>query len=466
MKEDLNVFQQQILQEDDLLLQRCILDFLESALNLENLRSLQHCFSEKLVADLLFKLDNEEFSDLLSTSNWFERVQDILTNFLNKKSIDINVTFDSDKLINREFDEISHFLIDIIAMIKVFNEMVYSLVKTQMDSDHFYYLNGLVSASERHIIQQREQNRIRRMSGLEPDREIENYENEIANLNLDQMRFQNFDKNQDIMKLQSELQEKKNEIANIRIDLDKAGKKIRELESIVHNQSEDNIQNLGRIGDLLEEVKSLKIDNKKFRDAGADYLIQEEKWMSRISEKEAKIGNLTREIVELEKSINVYEIQLKEFSKMGERYKNEKEEFLRMREVVVALQKNVREKNQMLHYFHYTHHQLEVEKLKLDQYIKLCQIQIQKLTSTEKHLIHENEILKALNQNLMQIGGAGGGAGANQKYASVPNGNGGNMEAQVAQEKLVRLLKDNIRVAFCCCVIWGYLEINFEMTCI
>ena len=445
MSEFEDLMSNEILTEEDRTLEACLLDFIKVVLNKGDLSSLQKSFNEQIVADILFKLDNEEFSDLISSKDWLMRVKSRLNNFLGKKGMDIEVQCDVKKLETADFDEICHFLIDLIAMVKVFNPPLYKVVEGNMDPDKFYFLDNIIQASVDHLSESFQQNlnmNSRRNGSILREIDEEGENKELMQLQMDRIETQTL-----IEKLRAELSDKSLEIINIRNDLRKGDLKSKVLETNLNERCEERIQNVTKIGDLMEEIKRLKIDNKKLRDAGADYLVQEEVWVGKLHEKEVKVGNLTREVVGLEQSINVYELQLKEFAKMGVRFKNEKEEFKRLREVVVALKRGNREKNQMLYYFHYTHHQLEVEKLKLDHYIKLCQIQIQKLTSTEKELIHENEILKALNQNLMQIGQTGGPSRPNLKYASVGNLGERDIEADVAQEKLIRLLKDNIRVS-------------------
>ena len=449
MSEFEDLMSKEILTEEDRTLEACLLDFIKVVLNKGDLSSLQRSFNEKIVADILFKLDNEEFSDLISSKDWLVRVKSRLNNFLGKKGMNIEVQCDVKKLETADFDEICHFLIDLIAMVKVFNPPLYKVVEGNMDPDKFYFLDNIIQDSVGHLSESFQQNlnmnmnmNGRRNGSIFREIDEEGENKELMQLQMDRLETQTL-----IGKLRAELSDKSLEIINIRNDLRKGGLKSKALETDLNERCEERIQNVTKIGDLMEEVKKLKIDNKKLRDAGADYLVQEEVWVGKLHEKEIKVGNLTREVVALEQSINVYELQLKEFAKMGVRFKNEKEEFKRLREVVVALKRGNREKNQMLYYFHYTHHQLEVEKLKLDHYIKLCQIQIQKLTTTEKELIHENEILKALNQNLMQIGQTGGPSRPNLKYASVGNLGQRDIEADVAQEKLIRLLKDNIRVS-------------------
>ena len=88
----------------------------------------------------------------------------------------------------------------------------------------------------------------------------------------------------------------------------------------------------------------------------------------------------------------------------------------------------------------YKNHQLNIEKQKLDQYIKLCQYQIQKLTSEEKRLKHENGVLRTMNKNLMELGGMGQGEVIKVEVPVAQN------VQSKENRKIVALLKENIKV--------------------
>ena len=75
----------------------------------------------------------------------------------------------------------------------------------------------------------------------------------------------------------------------------------------------------------------------------------------------------------------------------------------------------------------------------MDQYIKLCQQQIQKLTIENAQLRHDKLVFKNMNQNLLELGG---GKGSDRvKAGSLGLSNEGKYSV-----RFVTILKENIKV--------------------
>jgi chromosome segregation ATPase len=226
-------------------------------------------------------------------------------------------------------------------------------------------------------------------------------------------------------------------------DMDTIEDQVRMLEEKLGEKDKENFELIEKFEDVVEENKQIKSQSHQLKERCNDYILSEEDYITKLNDKDVKIQKLYVEIEEGQKSITLFELQLKEFSKLVIQYKNEKESFQKRKEILNALQKSNHDKNEMLYYFNHKNHQLVVEKQKLDQYIKLCQYQIKKLTDEEKRLKHENHVLKALNENLMELGKEEG-AGT----VVVVQRTEGSGKPRKDNSKLVMLLKENIGVSY------------------
>ena len=423
------------LERDRLHIELCLLEFLSHSLDLFTEKSFSEAMSCKNMCKMIFMICNDHFADLVAQDSDEEAMLDAIRSFLQKKQIPVNVICDVEKLQQRDPNEVATFMIDVFAMIKVFAARTFKYHSELLDPDVKAYINELCAPTIEWLEESLE--KIRMENIME--------ENQKAQKNMER-NFKELYKAriliEELQEANGKLVERNDELENRlgRLDLDmlKLQEKIRLLEETLGEKDKENLELIERFEDVAEENKTIKNQSHQLKERCNEYILSEEDYIAKLSDKDLKIQKLYLEIEESQKSINLFELQLKEFSKLVVQYKNEKESFQKRKEILNALQKSNHDKNEMLYYFNHKNHQLVVEKQKLDQYIKLCQYQIKKLTDEEKRLKHENHVLKALNENLMELGREQGG----ETVVVVQKGGKSGKD----NSKLVRLLKENIGV--------------------
>ena len=425
----------------------CLREFICKSLNLEKLDNLQEALTNKILSKLLFMVNNVEFSDLIAMDYSEHQMLEKISNYLQTRGIVVSLICDSEKLKSRDREETTTFVTDVLAMVKVFNQNQFNYVLNLLDTEIKKYLDEWVKPSEEWLVE--ELKRIEMENFKESD-EASNHIEEIMDV---KRKLQ--DCEEEFQSLQLKNKELNKEIHNYQVNIYGYEERIKLMQEELIIKDKENIQLIDKFEEMAEELKVVQVENQHLRNAGSHYLMSEEKYENMIQEKDQKLNKYTREIEEKDNSLNILELQLKEFAKLVEAYKNEKEAFQKRKLVVGALQQNNHDKNEMLYYFSHKNHQLEVEKMKLDQYIKLCQYQIQKLTSEEKRLKHENHILKTMNDNLLELGGIAGEVVTVEVPVSAVGGKRGVRDKD--SRKIIALLKENIKVSIQVniCLLYG-----------
>ena len=433
------------LEQDRLHIQLCLLEFITQTQDLPPQNSFTEAMTNKNISKLLFMISNDHFSKFLAEDLDEEVMLDEIRLFMEKNSIQVNVICDLESLKSREPNDTATFIIDMIALIKVFNPRAYKYHSGLLDADIKAYIEDLVAPTVEWLEESLEKGRMEAIME-EGNFDSRNKEKEFEELYT--TKIQNQELQEKCQMLENKNRELASQLEKISNDLYTIQDKTRYIEDQLSEKYKENLELIEKFEDVSEENKTIRQESHNLKERCNEYILSEERYISQLNDKDVKIQKLYLEIQEGQKSITLFELQLKEFSKLVIQYKNEKESFQKRKEILVALQKGNHDKNQMLYYFNHKNQQLEVEKQKLDQYIKLCQYQIQKLTSEEKRLKHENHVLKALNQNLMELGKEHNG----EKVVVIEKaGPGGKSD-----EKLVRLLRENIsvgmrRVTRSCC---------------
>ena len=424
--------------EEELLKNENILSQYLSVVMNKQMRTLSDIFASKVIAELVFMIDQEEFSDLIVREHTLEEILVTLQDFLNDKGVPFEVNLEA--LISENRKERIHFLIDLIVMVKIFNLKQFSYYESLFEPDFKAFFNEMILYSEDQLKGRlnngTQAKALQGFSHQEMQKEVEEkllLKNELRELEEEKNK---------VMLRNRDLED---EIVAVRVELRNQIERYEILEEAVLEKNKEYLEEFDKREEIHEQMKRYEMNLKEYKDACARYAVEEENFEKLMEKKNKKIQKYLREIEEHEKTINIYELQMKEFARITQQYKNEKDDFLRRKEIVSILKQRNHDKNQMLYYFNHKNYQIEVEKQKLDQYIKLCQYQIQKLTSENKNLKHENEVLKTLNQNLMELGGP-----------SNPNGGVGQVPGGQYSAKFVGILKENITVGLirCCKSKW------------
>jgi hypothetical protein len=424
-------------QEELLKHEQVLIEYLSIIMN-KDFESLDKLFHSKVITELVFMIDQEVFSDLIVREHNLEEVLVSLKDFLSNKGVPFEMNLEP--LMNEQRKERINFLIDLIVMVKIFNLNQFTYYESLFEPEFKIFFNEMILYSEDQLKGRLDNGTqaktIQGFSHQEMQKEMQEkllLREEI--LALEAERDKVVLKNNDL----------EDEIIAVRVELRKQVERYTLLEEAVLEKNKEYLEEFDRREEIHEQMKRYELDLKGYKEACARYAVEEENFEKLMQKKDKKIKKYLREIEEHEKTINIYELQMKEFARITQQYKNEKDDFLRRKEIVSILKQNNHDKNQMLYYFSHKNYQLGVEKQKLDQYIKLCQYQIQKLTSENKNLKHENEVLKTLNQNLMELGGP-----------SRPNGAVGETPGGQYSAKFVTILKDNIKVKVkrCCKSRW------------
>ena len=433
----MNQDHEQSFTQDELLKNETILlQYLSTVMNKE-MHSLNQAFENKVITELVFMIDQEVFSDLIVREHTLEEVLVSLQEFLLEKGVPFKVNVEA--LLAEERVEQVNFLIDLMVMVKIFNFNQFQYYESLFDSDFKMFFNEMLLYSEDQLkgrLNNKVQSKNLQVSHQEMQKEVEEKMELLKKL-------EEVEEERD--RLRGKTLDYEDEVRAIRKEMNQQMERYAMLEEAVLEKNKEYLEEFDRREEITEQMKRYEMELKGYKEACARFAVEEEAFEQMVQEKDQKIKKYLREIEEHEKTINIYELQMKEFARITQQYKNEKDEFVRRKGVVSALKKNNHDKNQMLYYFSHKNHQLGVEKQKLDQYIKLCQYQIQKLTAENKNLKHENTVLKTLNQNLMELGGPGNngtpvGLSAEGKYSL----------------KFVNILKENIQVEVtrCCKSKW------------
>ena len=389
------------IEQERLRIELCLLDFLGKALNKEDMKQLKDEFTNNTISKVLFMISNQDFSEVLTKECDEEMMIATLIQFLNKQGIPSTTICDLVKLKERDPNEVVTFACDVIGIVKVFNHRHYKYLVSLMNKDLAIYLEDIIKPTVEWL-----QDHLAKIDGMDVNGDIDNQirmqEQSLKKISdmqekLDKVMIHNKDLEIQNEKLLTESKE-------FQYYLDDANQKVKNMEQTLVEKDRENLQLIDTFEDMAEELTAVRINEKKMKDACEKYLIAETNMKQVLGSRNHKIANLQAEINDNDKSITVMSLQLKEFARLGEQYKNEKDSFQKRREIVNELQKSNDDSDQKLYYYHHKNHQLEVEKQKLDQYIKLCQYQIQKLTSEEKRLKHENHVYKTMNINLMELG--------------------------------------------------------------
>ena len=439
----MNRDEEPIAKEEELEKNEAILvQYLKVVMN-KPMTSLQDIFQPKILAELIFMIDQEIFSDLVVREHPMEEELLVLKDFLMGQGIPFKV--DVEPLLEGDKQTRVSFLIDLLVLMKIFNPNQFNYYESLFEADFKIFFNEMVMYSEDQLKGRMnntmQSKNVQGVSHQEMQKEVE------EKLELRQ-KLQEVEEERDKLLLKNK--DNEDEIWAVRAEIQKQMERYALLEEAVLEKNKEYLEEFDRREEIMAQLTRYEMELKTYKEAGARYAIEEESFEKIISEKDKKIRKYLKEIEEHEKTINIYELQIKEFAKITQQYKNEKEEFVRRKEIVSILKKNNHDKNQMLYYFNHKNLQLGVEKQKLDQYIKLCQYQIQKLTAENKNLKHENEVLKTLNQNLMELGGPSRpGKGA---VGESPEGK--------YSAKFVGILKENIQVEVtrCCRNKWTTLR--------
>jgi hypothetical protein len=444
------------LERDRLHIELCLIEFLTQSQDLDTQKSFNDAMTNKNLSKMLFMISNDDFSKFVAEDLDEEAMLDSIRIFLQKKSITVNVICDLEKLKERDPNDTATFVIDIIALIKVFNPRAFKYHADLLDHDVKSYIEELIAPTVDWMEESMEKAR------MDTIMEVDTIEEKGREKQFEEL----FEARKMIRILEEE--NKELEVKNIELssqlqilnkDLYSFEDKLTVVEDELSEKYKENLELIEKFQDVAEENKQIKQQSHELKERCNDYILSEERYINQLNDKDVKINKLHMEIEEGQKSITLFELQLKEFSKLVTQYKNEKESFQKRKEVLNVLQKSNHDKNEMLYYFNHKNHQLEVEKQKLDQYIKLCQYQIQRLTDEEKRLKHENHVLKALNENLMELGAEEGGR---EKVVIVHKEGGGGKKRD--NSKLVRLLKENVTVGNW--FIWlGLIEVTSKTSC-
>jgi hypothetical protein len=427
------------LERDRLHIELCLIEFLTQSQDLPPQKSFKEAISNKNLSKMLFMISNDDFSKFIAEDLDEEAMLDSIRVFLQKKSITVNVICDLEKLRERDPNDTATFVIDIIALIKVFNPRAFKYHSDLLDHDVKSFINELITPT---------------VDWMEESMENARMETIMENDQIDEKgREKQFEELFEARKLIRDLEEE-NELVKIKNaellsqieilnkDMYSFEDKLLVVEEELSEKYKENLELIDKFQDVAEENKSIKKQSHALKERCNEYILSEENYIKRLNEKDKKIMKLNMEIEEGQKSITLFEIQLKEFSKLVIQYKNEKESFQKRKELLSELQKSNHDKSERLYFSNHKNLQLEVEKQKLDQYIKLCQYQIQRLTDEEKRLKHENSVLQALNKNLMELGDEEGGGKEKIVYIT-KEGKGGKKKDS---SKLVKLLKENVTV--------------------
>ena len=408
-----------------------LIEFLSVVMNKE-FEELDQIFNPKIVSEMIFMIDQEMFSKLLVEEHSLEEVLVELNSFLTSKGIPLEIEVDS--LLEGHKSIRVNFLIDLIVMVKIFNPEQFKYYESLFEEDFKLFFNEMILFSEDQLKG--------RLDGGNKSKHLHGFSHQEMQKEMEEKRLlrkelQNKEDERDELALKN--QDQIDEIKAIRNELKNQIERYALLEEAVDEKNKEYLEEFDRREETHEQMIRYQLELKGYKEACARYAVEEERFETMIMEKDKKIKKYLNEIEEHEKTINIYELQMKEFSKITQQYKNEKVEFMRRKEIVSILKKKNHDKNQMVYYFNHKNFQLSVEKEKLDQYIKLCQYQIQKLTSENKNLKHENEVFKTLNQNLMELGGTSQGGKV--------GGIGVSPEGKYSF-KFVGILKENIQVSF------------------
>ena len=413
----------------------CLIQYICQIMNLPEVTSVREICTPNIIAKLVFTIDHEKFSDIILGEKSLQEIMSSLKDFMKSKGLGMNIASNMEALQSGDTDECIDFMFDLIAMVKTFNREQFTYYEDLLEEDLKIYLNKIVSYSEMQLKEQI--NRTTTTKSLTSQNHLE-MQKEMEEKMILKQEFNRLEETK--KKIEDEKKEMLKEIYALRDELKNQAERYKLLEIEVLEKNKEYIEEFDKREEIHEQMKRYEIELKSYKEACSHYAIEEENFERMMMEKDKKIKKYLREIEDHEKTINIYELQMKELAKVTNQYKNEKEEFIRRKEIVSILKKNNHDKNQMLYYFSHKNYQLEVEKQKLDQYIKLCQYQIQKLTTDNKSLKHENQVLKTLNQNLLELGGSG--SVANSQAGSI----GLSTEGKYSS-KFVKILKENIRVS-------------------
>ena len=104
--------EEELLKHEDILIQ-----YLSIVMNKE-MKTLSDLFAPKVIAELVFMIDQEMFSDLIVREHTLEEILVSLQDFLINKGVPFEVNLEA--LMTEKRKERVHFLIDLIVMVKIF----------------------------------------------------------------------------------------------------------------------------------------------------------------------------------------------------------------------------------------------------------------------------------------------------------------------------------------------------------
>lgn len=412
----------------------CVFMFINKLLNRKDIDTIQEAVRPDILRELIFMMDNEGFASMRTEEIGVSSILERLEAYVKSKGLGVPLDFKTEAIESGDRSEVLNFLVDTIALIKIFNPDAYQYNQQFFDSNLNAYLSELISGTENWLKVRLTKNGAKQTLFLRNDTQANEEREEIFKLR-DQLNQIKKEKTA----LEAEVKDREEEVEAVKGELRKQEERYKGLEKELNMRNKEYLEELDRKEELNEQMKRYELELKSFKEAAERFAIEEEKFEQMMQEKQKKISKYLQEIEDQEKTINIYELQMKEFSKIATQYKIEKEDFLRNKQTLALYQQKNDAKNKMLYYFTNKNNQTEVEKQKLDQYIKLCQQQIQKLTIENSQLRHDKLVFKNMNQNLLELGG---GKGSDKVKA----GSLGLSAEGKYSVKFVTILKENIKV--------------------
>ena len=414
--------------------QACVLMFVNKLLNRDDISSVREAVVPIVLRELIFMMDNLGFASMRTEEIGVKDILERVESFVEAKGLGVRLDFKWKQIENGERAESLNFLVDTIALIKIFNEEAYTYNQQFFETDINTYLGELISGTETWIRNQLDKTTNGANEYMRSETQIKAEREELWRLREQVKTLKDEKATFDAAEVES-----RKEKDSIKGELKKQEERYKLLGEELQLRTKEYLEELDRKEELNEQMKRYELELRSYKEAAERFAVEEEKFEQLMQEKQKKISKYLLEIVEQEKIINIYELQMKEFSKIATQYKIEKEDFLRNKQTLSLYQKKNDAKNKMLYYFTNKNNQTEVEKQKLDQYIKLCQQQIQKLTIENAQLRHDKLVFKNMNQNLLELGG---GKGSDRVKA----GSLGLSDEGKYSVRFVTILKENIKV--------------------
>ena len=132
-------------QEELLKHEKVLIEYLSIVMN-KDFETLNELFHPKVIAELVFMIDQEVFSDLIVREHTLEEVLLSLKDFLSNKGVPFEVNLEP--LMNEQRKDRINFLIDLIVMVKIFNLNQFTYYESLFEPEFKIFFNEMILYSE------------------------------------------------------------------------------------------------------------------------------------------------------------------------------------------------------------------------------------------------------------------------------------------------------------------------------